>query len=205
MDNTLTGLQKITDRILADAKTSAEDILGEARAEAEKYRADVRKDAEAKAAEIRAKANERAAAILENAASGAEAKARGERLYVKNEYAEKAAQLAKDRFISFSDEEKIPAYATLLANAVNTCVPDGAKATMSVNEKDAALAPRVIEAARPAFKKAVEIGVSDTFISDKAGFLLRFGDIEVRCVEDTLFGELDGNLKKSVLSLLFAE
>ena len=205
MDNNLTGLQKITDRILADAEAEAAKTLDEAKKAAEAHRAEVIAGAESKAADITARAGERAAVLIENAKAGADTKARSERLYVKNEYAAKAVALAKERFIACTGEEKLSAYAALLTEAVNTCIPNGAKAVLAVNEKDGALASRVIEKARPAFVKAVDIAVSDTFIADKAGFVLHFGDIDVRCVEDTLFGELDGPLKKAVLDVLFAE
>lgn len=205
MDNNLTGLQKITDRILADADAFAAETIDEAKKSAEAQRAAVISDAEKKAAEIIARAKERAAVLIENAKAGADTKERNERLYVKNEYAAKATAVAKERFITLSADEKKKAYAKLLTDAVNTCVPDGAEATLAFNAADKAIAAEVLEAARPAFSKAISIGISDTPIPDKAGFVLRFGDIDVRCVEDTLFGELEGTLKKAVLDVLFAE
>lgn len=201
MENTLNGLQKITSRILSDASQNAEEIMDAAKKTAEDYREKAMAEAEKKAEAILTKARENAAVIAENAEAGVLSQARSETLHLKNESVNKALAAAKARFSALEGDARMKAYAKLLADAVNTCLSDGMDAVMLVCEKDEPIAAEAVKTA--AITRNVKVTAETAKLPFETGFIVKSGDIEVNCGDAALFADLDADLKKEVLALLF--
>ena len=221
----MTGLDKIIDRILGDAKARAREILETAGAEcralaedyatrAERIRQDIAVDAEAKGEAIVARARSAAAmerrtllaqtraALLDEAFEGAKAEVRDTDF---GKYRELLIALlagalveeaeSTDRAIAFGDE-----------------VAEFECYEVLFNEADrAAYGPAVVEGAKRAARakigaaRAEKVRLSENTADIDGGLVLRCGDIELNCSLSMLMSEMRRAIESQVSAILFAE
>ncbi len=201
--NTLTGVEKIRERILSDARASADKLLAGAREKADGLLDDAKKQAAEKTDAILAEASAHAALLAENAASSVDSRERSSLLFLKNEYLTKAISAAKEAFLAYDRDKKIACYASLVASCADRAFNGGDTVSLAVGSADKGMEADVIRAAKEKLTKAVTLTVSDRTPDIAGGFLLICGDIEVNCSADALFAELAGTLEKPILSVLF--
>ena len=113
----MNGIEKITQRISADAQAEIDRVLGAARAEAEKITARYQAQADAEAADLDAKNKKAAAEREERLAGTAQMEARKTALAAKQEMVEKAYDLALKKLCSLPEDKYTAVLADLLMEA----------------------------------------------------------------------------------------
>ena len=116
----MNGIERITQRISADAQAEMDRVLGEARAEAEKITAKYQAQAAAEAADLDARDKKAAAEREERLAGTAQMEARKLALAAKQEMVEKAYDLALKKLRAMPPEKYTSVLAELLAQASST-------------------------------------------------------------------------------------
>ena len=116
----MNGIEKITERIAADAQAEAERVLSSAREEAAKITAKYKAQADAEAADLAAKNAKAAVEREERLVSVAQMEARKVQLAAKQEMVEKTYALALEKLCAIPEEQYTQVLADLLAQASST-------------------------------------------------------------------------------------
>ncbi len=221
----MTGLDKIIDRILADAKEEARMILETAqkdcRAAAEEHAA----RAEAIRTQIIEKAEAECEAIVAGAKSAAATTSRNIMLAKRQELIDRAFEEAKKEMRS-TDFGKYPELLTALltsalieeARTADTTAAYGDEATefdsyeVIFNTADReAYGEAVVENARRAAlrhigaERAAKLMLSKETADIEGGLILRYGSIEANCSLAMLMAQMRRSLEKQVASTLFPD
>ena len=203
MSEKITGLDKITARILAEAESFAEAEIKKARAEADERLAAAEKKSAVQSAERLDRARAEAEALTASAVGSAERRERGALLALRVELADKAFDAALEKLSHLPEDAYVPAMAALLAETVNAGLDDGASAFLSLNDRDMAFAEKILEAAKSKYAKAVTVAKAEKSAPIRAGFLLICGDIEFNCSAEAILAAARDSLEKPVLDILF--
>ncbi|MCI9609953.1 MAG: hypothetical protein HFG07_07040, partial [Oscillibacter sp.] len=171
----MNGIERITQRISADAQAEMDRVLGEARAEAEKITAKYQAQAAAEAADLDARNKKAAAEREERLAGTAQMEARKAALAAKQEMVEKAYDLALQKLCSLPEEKYTAVLAELLVRASST-----GKEEVIFSEADRR------KVGKAAVEKANQEGGKNLTLSGETrsipgGFILRSGSVEVNC------------------------
>lgn len=194
----MNGIERITQRISADAQAEIDRVLGEARAEAEKIAAKYQAQADAEAADLDARNKKAAAEREERLAGTAQMEARKAALAAKQEMVEKAYDLALKKLCSLPEEKYTAVLAELLVRASST-----GKEEVLFSEADRR------KVGKAAVEKANKDGGKKLTLSGETraipgGFILRSGSVEVNCAFDTLVrlekAETAGDVVKELFS-----
>ena len=116
----MNGIDKITQRITADAQAEIDRVLGEAKAEAAKITAKYQAQADAEAADLAAKNRKAAAEREERLESTAQMEARKLALAAKQEMVERAYALALKKLCAMPEDQYVKVLAALLCEASST-------------------------------------------------------------------------------------
>lgn len=194
----MNGIERITQRISADAQAEIDRVLGEARAEAEKIAARYQAQADAEAADLDAKNKKAAAEREERLAGTAQMEARKAALAAKQEMVEKAYDLALQKLCSLPEEKYAAVLAELLVQASST-----GKEEVIFSDKDRRKVGKtaVEKANKDGGKKLTLAGETRSI---PGGFILRSENVEVNCAFDTLVrlqkAETAGDVVKKLFS-----
>ena len=194
----MNGIERITQRISADAQAEMDRVLGEARAEAEKITAKYQAQADAEAADLDARNKKAAAEREERLAGTAQMEARKAALAAKQEMVEKAYDLALQKLCSLPEEKYTAVLAELLVRASST-----GKEEVIFSEADRR------KVGKAAVEKANQEGGKNLTLSGETrsipgGFILRSGSVEVNCAFDTLVRLQKAETAGDVVKKLFA-
>lgn len=194
----MNGIERITQRISADAQAEMDRVLGEARAEAEKITAKYQAQAAAEAADLDARNKKAAAEREERLAGTAQMEARKAALAAKQEMVEKAYDLALQKLCSLPEEKYTAVLAELLVRASST-----GKEEVIFSDKDRR------KVGKAAVEKANQEGGKNLTLSGETrsipgGFILRSGSVEVNCAFDTLVRLQKAETAGDVVKKLFA-
>ena len=194
----MNGIERITQRISADAQAEMDRVLGEARAEAEKITAKYQAQAAAEAADLDARNKKAAAEREERLAGTAQMEARKAALAAKQEMVEKAYDLALQKLCSLPEEKYTAVLAELLIQASST-----GKEEVIFSEADRR------KVGKAAVEKANQEGGKNLTLSGETrsipgGFILRSGSVEVNCAFDTLVRLQKAETAGDVVKKLFA-
>ena len=194
----MNGIEKITQRISAEAQTEIDRLLSEARAEAEKITAKYQAQAAAEAADLDARNKKAAAEREERLAGTAQMEARKAALAAKQEMVEKAYDLALQKLCSLPEEKYTAVLAELLVRASST-----GKEEVIFSEADRR------KVGKAAVEKANQEGGKNLTLSGETrsipgGFILRSGSVEVNCAFDTLVRLQKAETAGDVVKKLFA-
>jgi len=195
----MNGIEKITQRIDADAQAVIDRVLGEAKYEAAKIAEQYKVQADAEAAELTAKNEKAAAEREERLVSMAQMEARKLQLAAKQDMVEQAYVRALEKLCSMPVEE----YTTVLANLLVRASASGSEeAVFSAEDRE-----RVGQAA---VAKANEISGKQLKLSEqtqpmKGGFILKDQKVEVNCTFDTLVRLQKAETAGAVVKKLFPE
>ena len=194
----MNGIERITQRISADAQAEMDRVLGEARAEAEKITAKYQAQAAAEAADLDARDKKAAAEREERLAGTAQMEARKAALAAKQEMVEKAYDLALQKLCSLPEEKYTAVLAELLVRASST-----GKEEVIFSEADRR------KVGKAAVEKANQEGGKNLTLSGETrsipgGFILRSGSVEVNCAFDTLVRLQKAETAGDVVKKLFA-
>ena len=194
----MNGIERITQRISADAQAEIDRVLGEARAEAEKIAAKYQAQADAEAADLDAKNKKAAAEREERLAGTAQMEARKAALAAKQEMVEKAYELALKKLCSLPEEKYTAVLAELLVQASST-----GKEEVIFSDKDRR------KVGKAAVEKANKDGGKKLTLSGETremagGLILRDGQVEVNCAFETELRVLRDDMASEIAAILFA-
>ena len=113
----MNGIDKITDRINAEAKTETDSLLAAAREQAAQIAAKYQNQADAEMADLTAKNQKAAAEREERLVSVAQMEARKVALAAKQEMVEKVYALALEKLCAMPEKQYVDVLADLLAEA----------------------------------------------------------------------------------------
>lgn len=196
----VTGLEKIIEKIAEDSAEECKTILSEAKAQADKIVADARNEARKKANDITDKAKAQADKKLAVSKSGAESITRNRYLSVKNAVVNDIISAAYEEIEKMSDED----YFDLLYKICLKNVETG-ECVMRLNEKDLKRLPRDFEDRinGAVFEKAA-VQVSRKPYDIENGFVLIYDDFEINCTLRTVFDSEMDKLKDILSRELFS-
>lgn len=222
----MTGLSKITDKILEQARADAEARL----TEADRQCAEISESYARRAYEIKASAYEsarREASQIVSRAKSSEAMIRRDTvLEAKADLIDRTFELAKHEILSLSPDRYVEMMTRLLIFVIHTVAEDGKAAReaygeaetvlpqsleLLLNERDSARCGKEIIANVNSRidgehrAMAEKIRLSDTHARIEGGLILRMGDIEINCSVEALIGEIRPTLEAKVNRRLFAE
>ena len=220
----MTGLSKITDKILAEARADAAKMLADANARCSEISGDyarrgaeirkrIEEDARAEAAEIVSRAKSSDAMLRRNSLL----KARGDQI-------DRAFELAGREMLNLSDDRYLEMLLLFLSAALRRQLADeasnrelyGDDETVSVacyevllNERDRErLGARLMEEFGKRFADSLPIGrvaLAADMASIDGGLLLRCGSMEINCSVKALVDEIRPELEAKVSRRLFPE
>lgn len=196
----MNGLEKITDRIAADAKAEADAILADAQAQAQAIAAEAEAAAAAEAADILAKGEKAAAERGERIASMAQLEGRKRILAAKQEMLIQAFDKALLSLLARPKAEQIDLLANMAAKAAVT----GRESVMFNAEDQKEIGKAVVAKANELLTKgAATLTLSDQTRPITGGFVLESGGVEINCAYETLVRLSRSELERQVAKVLF--
>jgi V/A-type H+-transporting ATPase subunit E len=197
----MNGIEKITQRITADAQSEIDQILADARKSADAVTARYQAQADREAAERRTRNEKAAAEREERLVSVAQMEARKVTLSAKQEMVEQAFALALKKLCSLPDASYIETTAKLMAQAA----PDGVGTVIFSEQDRQRVGKLAVEAANGLLGQKGHLTLSDETRPIQGGFILVSGDVEVNCTFETLVRLQRGAMSGEVAKLLFGQ
>lgn len=198
----MTGIDKIKEHILSDAKTEVTKVAEEAAARV----SDIKSAGEAAAQEeygkLFKKGTDDAEKRKERLASVAQLEARKQMLSTKQDLINEAFELAVSKMLGMADGDKKDFLAKLAARAAST----GSEEVIFPAGTDSAFGQEVVEKANAALAAAGKTGalkLSGESRDMRGGLILREGNIEVNCSLDALVDDVRNDVTGEVAAILF--
>lgn len=192
----MNGLERITSRIEAEAKSEVDGILDAGKTEANRIIDDWRARIAAEERELAARNEKAAAEREERLKSAAEMDARKTVLAAKQAVVEQAYALALDKLCAISGREKIDLLAGLLVRASSTGTEEAV-----FSAADRADGAKAVAAANAASGKRLTLAADTAPI--RGGFILRDRNVEVNCAFETLVRLQKTETAGAVAKILF--
>lgn len=198
----MTGIEKITARILADAKAEADAIKAQSDAECAGIRAENERRAEERYEKLVSegeKETEQRASRMERTAS---LEAKKGVLSAKQQSVSRAFELAKEKIAALPEAD----YVAFLARQAAAAALTGEETVILCEEDRDKLGEKIVKAANElisAAGKKGELKLSGEARPMSGGLVLKRGDIEVNCTVDTLLDLGRGELAAQVAEVLF--
>ena len=199
----MNGIEKITQRIAADAREDADAILTQAQADADVVTARYQAEADQLTEQILAKGKTQAEERRSRLRSAAEMERRHQLLAVKQEVLDKAFELALDKLRSLPEEAYIDLLAKLTVKASST----GSEQLILSKTDRARYGVKVATKANKLLAQAgrtAKLTLSQESRDFQGGLLVADGDVEVNCTFETLVRLARGSVSGDVANVLFA-
>lgn len=198
----MNGIDKITDRIAADARQQADTILQNARIEAEKIIAEYEQRAQQDydAALVRGRAE--AAYHVERMSGVAQLEARKRKLSAKQEMLGRAFEAARKKLLSLPED----AYVTLLVQLTVAGVSSGTEALIFSVKDRPRYGKKVVVAANEkllSMGRTAALTLSEEARDFEGGLYIQDGSIENNCTFSTILRMLRQQMAGEVAKLLF--
>lgn len=221
----MTGLSKITDKIIAEAKKDAAEILAAADAECEAISADYKSRAEKIKADIEQRAEREAAAIISRAKSSAAMNGRNIALGARSDLIDKAFKDARRELEYLPDEKYLDLLTSMLISVLTKQSEDERISReiygeedapvsdiyeVMLNERDLArygstlldnLRRRIV--GNSCADIVSKLRVSSTPVKIDGGLILRSGDIEINSSISMIFEQIRPKVEARVSRILF--
>lgn len=197
------GIEKITDRIAADAAEEIREIQEASRQKCEGIRGDFDKKAEAIYEEQLRSGLRDAQQQSSRIERGAQLDAKKELLALRQDMVGEAFKRASEMVSGLAEDEYLEFMLRLAVSAVTT-----GKEEIVVNSKDRKVAEKLAERLNEERKgKGLdgELRVAAEAGDMTGGFLLRQGNVEINCTLDLALTQLRGQLAGETAKLLFGE
>ena len=195
----MNGIEKITQRIEADAQTEIDRILSAAQEEADQITGRYKAQADAEAASLAARNEKSAAEREERLVSVAQMEARKVQLAAKQEMVEKAYDLALEKLCAMPDAR----YTEVLAGLLVQASSNGREEAIFSPEDRERVGKAAVDKANAASGKQLKLSQETRPL--KGGFVLRDENIEVNCTFDTLVRLEKAETTGAVVKKLFPE
>lgn len=217
----MTGLEKITGKILSDAQARADEIIAAAEAEADRIALDNQKAIDGLRAASAADADARAEGLRQRAASAAENRRRNILLVAKNEVLDSAFEGARQKVLSMTKKAFLSLWGGILASVIldmenerrEAAVTYGEELTFAdaylvgVNEKDGKKGAEALIA--EVKKRLPESVIASRLCPDETpaqiggGCILTFGAVSMNCSVESVLAERRRACEGKVCSILF--
>lgn len=196
----MTGLEKMVNQILEEAKAAAEKQKADAAAQAEQIREQGKAEAQKLAAEIARKSEAEIANYQERMKSSADLKRRTALLAAKQELIAQTIQKAYEKFCAMEDQE----YFDVLKKMLKTFVrPEEGVIAFSAQDQKKFPADFEKAVAKIAEEKGGKLTVSTEAVRIDRGFVLSYGGIEENCSFKSLFDSRKDEFQDLVQKMLF--
>ena len=219
------GLEKITDKIIAEATAEADRILAEAKAEADAIRADYAARAEEIRTRLADEAARERAEMLNRTQTVTANRKRDAMLAAESAVVDEVFVSAKSMILQYDDEKYTELMAGLLAAALleqmaaeescagfdsdeEICLPERYEVLMNKRDRERVgkvLLPLVGKKlkGKVAPEKIAMLVISNQNVAIEGGLILRCGDIEINCSLSLIFAQLREELEGEVSHALF--
>lgn len=189
------SIENITQKILSEAKESAEVAVAQAHKQGQELIA----KAQADAAELEKRAQQQMEQehelILQRRISVAELEARKMRLAAKQEVIARSFEEAMERLANLNESE----YIAFLADGISEAAENGSEVLLNARDREA-VGEKVITLVRAMGK---EVTLSEETIRAKGGFILRCGAVELNATLETMVGAVREEVTPQVVQALF--
>jgi V/A-type H+-transporting ATPase subunit E len=195
----MNGIERITQRIDADAQAKIDQMMAAARENAAQITARYQAQADQERAERTARNEKNAALHEERLVSVAELEARKANLADRQAMVEKAFELALRKLCALPDAAYTEVVAKLLAQAA----PDGKGSVVFAQAEHDRIGTAAVAAANQMLGKRGALTLSDEVRPLRGGFILVNGNIEVNCNFETLIRLEKSKMAGEVARILF--
>ena len=198
----MTGIEKITERILADARSKVAEIEAENKAACEQIISAGETAAQDEYWKLFKKGTDDAEKRKERLGSVAQLEAKKQLLAVKQELIAKAFELAIEKIDTMADADKVKFLSEIAARASHS----GNEEIIFPAGTDAAFGETVVAKANELLAAAGKNGalkLSGEKREMRGGLVLREGSIEMNCGLDALVDDVRNGLTGAVASTLF--
>ncbi|MBR6230618.1 MAG: hypothetical protein IKR00_01635 [Lachnospiraceae bacterium] len=196
------GVEKITERILAEANEAANAAKSEAEAKAKEILEEFEGKAKQTYEQMVANGRVEAAAAAERKVRTAKLQAKKDILGTKQEFINKAYTIAQESILAMPEDE----YVDLLARKACEASISGEEAVILNEDDKSVLGQKVVDAANAllasAGKKA-SLTLSDETAKMIGGLFLKQNDVSVNCSIDSIIGTFREDLDVKVAKVLF--
>lgn len=218
----MTGLSKITDKILGEARKDAEERLSSADAECQRISAEYAEKAKQIRAELDAAARREAEEILSRARSGEAMTSRDTVLKAKGMMIDAAFDKAREEILQLPDEKYLELLVSMLVSASRTKTEDErirreygdddgeenvTECTVCLSSRDLQrYGSKLLSEANARLADCPDtFKLCDTPAAIDGGLIFRYGNIEINCSLSTVIGQLRPTLEGRVSKRLFPE
>ena len=219
----MTGLDKIKDKIIAEAQLDAERMIEDAQKKCNEILLRASGDADNIKAELDVAAHREAESLISRAKSGAALEKRNIIAQAKSHAADLAFETAKKEILSLPDEQYIEFLAKLLVSALSSQL-DIEKTNRELYGEESNEAPvdvllsqedimragtKIIPAAKkmaagkPVSHLLERAGVSVETAKIEGGMIIRIGDLDINCSVEALIESAKERLEGDVARILF--
>ena len=196
------GVEKITERILAEANEAANAAKSEAEAKAKEILEEFEGKARQTYEQMVATGRTEAAAAAERKVRTAKLQAKKDILGTKQEFINKAYTIAQESILAMPEDE----YVDLLARKACEASISGEEAVILNEDDRSVLGKKVVEAANAllaAAGKKASLTLSDETEKMIGGLFLKQNDVSVNCSIDSIIGTFREDLDVKVAKVLF--
>ena len=196
------GVEKITERILAEANEAANSAKSEAEAKAKEILEEFEGKAKQAYEQMVADGRTDAAAAAERKVRTARLQAKKDILGTKQEFIDKAYTIAQEAILAMPEDE----YIDLLAKKACDASVSGEEAVVLNEDDKSALGQKVVEAANAllaAAGKKASLVLSDETANMTGGLFLKQNDVSVNCSIDSIIGTFREDMDIKVAKVLF--
>lgn len=196
------GVEKITERILAEANEAADNAKSEAEAKAKEILEEFEGKAKQNYEQLVANGRIEAAAAAERKVRTAKLQAKKDILGTKQEFIDRAYTIAQESILALPEDE----YVSLLAKKACEASVSGEEAVILNEDDRSALGQKVVEAANAllaAAGKKASLVLSDETANMTGGLFLKQNDVSVNCSIDSIIGTFREDMDIEIAKVLF--
>ncbi len=196
----MTGLDKILERITAEAGADADSIISEAQAQAESIISEAQVKAEEECAKIIAKARDDAALLDHISRSSAEMEGKKLLLATRQQVISDVLDDAARRLKGMSGEQYF-----LAAESIALRYAHSGEGELVLSKADRERMPKdFVERLNSKLPEGSRLALSDDTVETGGGFILRYGGVEENCTFSALIEQQREELSDRLSALLFA-
>lgn len=217
------GLEKITDKIIADAKAKADEIIAEANGRCEQILLECEEKKARIAQRLEDDAIREGESIKARAMSEVAKSSRDSALALRANLIDEAFDIARQAVLALDGDRYIQLMSGLLSRVLRERAeseadsirlygedisPERYEVRLNKNDRDR-YGKLIIDGARRAVVGKVKssmldrVCLSDDYVNIGGGFVVRCGDVELNCSLETVIAELRPQLEMRVAEILF--
>lgn len=198
----MSGINKIKERILEEARLQAEETVKRAEEEASEIINNAKKDAETRKKQILEKANLEAAEVKKRLKAVADLEARKQRLQAKQEVVEEAFMQTIKKLSSMPDDK----YVSIITNLIINSAPNDT-AEVILSDRDKKRIPSDFEEKvnknLSSRENRGKVTLSKETRDINGGFILKSGNIEINNSFDAIIRMKRNEIETDVINSLF--